>query len=113
VLGAIPDGKQRAYTTVLTTMQNMEKKGLLTHEARGNAHVYAPTRSRRQVLGPLLRGWVAKLFGGSPSAAVQHLLSESDVSRAELDEIRKFLNGLETPPPPPPRAAKRDRGTEK
>jgi BlaI family transcriptional regulator, penicillinase repressor len=114
VLGALPDGKQRAYTTVLTTMQNMERKGLLTHEARGNAHVYAPTRSRRQVLGPVLRGWVAKLFGGSPSAAVQHLLSESDVSPTELDEIRKFLNGLEPPPSPaPPRAAKRDRGNEK
>jgi BlaI family penicillinase repressor len=108
VLQALPDGKQRAYTTVLTTMQNMEKKGLLSHTSQGNAHVYRPTRTRRQVLGPLLRGWVAKLFGGSPSAAVQHLLSESDVSQAELDQIRQFINEYQ-----PPRATRRDRGAGK
>jgi predicted transcriptional regulator len=105
VLQALADGRQRAYTTVLTTMQNMERKGLLTHTAQGNAHVYRPTGSRRQVLGPVLRGWVAKLFGGSPSAAVQHLLSESDVSQTELDEIRAFLSKFQ-----PPRTPKRGQG---
>ena len=39
---ALPDGKQRAYTTVLTTLQVMEKKGFVAHTREGLAHVYRP-----------------------------------------------------------------------
>ena len=47
---ALPDGKTRAYTTVLTVLQVMEKKGLLTHISQGNTHVYQPTTTQRQTL---------------------------------------------------------------
>ena len=40
VMEAMPDGKARAYTTILSVLQVMEKKGLLSHVAEGNAHVY-------------------------------------------------------------------------
>ena len=51
----LPDGKNRAYTTVLTLVQIMEKKGLVGHTSQGQAHVYRPLVARRQsggVLGP-------------------------------------------------------------
>ena len=51
---AMPDGKKRAYTTVLSVLQVMEKKRLVTHDRQGMTHVYRPTVRRRQVLGPLL-----------------------------------------------------------
>ena len=35
VLEAMPDGKDRAYTTVLSVMQVLEKKGLVGHTAAG------------------------------------------------------------------------------
>src|ERR1044071_7299841 len=79
VLDALPDGKARAYTTVLTVMQVMEKKGLLTHTSQGNAHVYQPKVSREQTMRPMLRTLVHHIFGGSPASALQHLLAESDV----------------------------------
>ena len=91
VLEAMPDGKARAYTTVLTVMQVMEKKGLLTHTRDGVAHVYKPAVSKRQVLRPLLRGLVERIFGGSTSAAVQQLLAETDVTEADLARIRDLL----------------------
>ncbi len=91
VLAAMPDGKERAYTTILTVMQVMEKKGLLSHTRQGIAHVYRPAVSRRQVLRPLLRGLVQRVFGGSPSAVVQHLLDETAVSPEELDRIRRLI----------------------
>jgi predicted transcriptional regulator len=91
VLEAMPDGKARAYTTVLTVMQVMEKKGLLSHTRDGMAHVYKPAITRRQVVRPMMRSVVQRLFGGSPSAAVQQLLSESDVSAEELAKIRQLL----------------------
>ena len=92
VLGEMPDGKKRAYTTILSVMQVMEKKGLVAHTARGRAHVYKPAAGQRQVLGPLLKGFVANVFGGSTVAAVQQFLDQGNVSDEELEEIRRLLD---------------------
>jgi BlaI family transcriptional regulator, penicillinase repressor len=87
----LSDGKPRAYTTVLTVMQVMEKKGLLTHTRDGTTHVYKPAVTKRQVLRPLLRGLVERVFGGSTSAAVQQLLDETDVTADDVTKIREML----------------------
>lgn len=95
VMEAMPDGKKRAYTSVLSVMQVMEKKGLVGHDVRGRTHVYRPAVTRKQMLGPMLRGLVKNVFGGSTATAVQHLLRETSVSGEELDEIRTLLREQE------------------
>ena len=92
VLEDMPDGKKRAYTTILSVMQVMEKKGLLTHTRQGNTHVYKPTVSQRQTLKPIMKGLVANIFGGSPAQVMQHILNENEVNETELEEIRKLLD---------------------
>jgi BlaI family transcriptional regulator, penicillinase repressor len=91
VLEAMPDGKQRAYTTVLSVMQVMEKKGLLTHTSKGTAHVYRPAVSRRSVVQPFMRRVLNEVFGGRPAAMVQAILSDTAVSDADLAEMRRLL----------------------
>jgi BlaI family transcriptional regulator, penicillinase repressor len=91
VMEVMPDGKTRAYTTILSVIQVMEKKGLVSHVAEGNAHVYQARVTRQQVTGPLLRGLVRQVFGGSAASALQHLLAEERVSREELDEIKEII----------------------
>jgi BlaI family penicillinase repressor len=95
VLEAMQDDKPRAYTTILSVMQVMEKKGLVSHTSDGNAHVYAAAVSRRAVAGPLLRGLVKSLFGGSAASALQHLLNENEMSREELGEIKELIQAEE------------------
>ena len=95
LLTAMPDGKKRAYTTVLSVLQVMEKKGLVTHDREGVAHVYRPLVKKRQLLKPLLRELTHNVFGGSPSSVVQFLLKGTDLSREELSEIRKLVGELE------------------
>ncbi len=90
-LEAMPDGKARAYTTILSVMQVMEKKGLVSHVAEGNVHIYQARVSRQEVTGPWLRGLVRQVFGGSAATALQHLLAEDRVSREELDEIKEII----------------------
>jgi predicted transcriptional regulator len=92
VLEAMPDGKERAYTTVLSVMQVMEKKELVGHTARGRTHVYRPKVGKAEVFRPLLKDFVANVFGGSTAAAVQQFLQQTDVSDEELDEIRRLLD---------------------
>ena len=94
VLSAMPDGKKRAYTTILSVMQVMEKKGFLRHTTKGTTHVFRPTQSKGQVLGPMMKRLVETIFAGSPSAALQALLKESKLSREELKEIRQLVDGL-------------------
>lgn len=93
VLEALPDRKERAYTSVLSVMQVMQRKGLLeVAERRGLANVYRPLVARRQALGRVMRGMVKKVFAGSPAAAVEHLLDAGQVSEDELAEIARLVN---------------------
>lgn len=90
VLDLLPDGKIRAYTTVLSVMQVMEKKGLLKHRVQGKAHVYRPTVERQEVVGPLLRGLVQTVFGGNSAGALQCLLHDG-VDENELAAIQALI----------------------
>ena len=87
----IPDDKKRAYTTILSTMQVMERKGFITHDARGTAHVYRPLVARDGVMKPLMGQMLKNVFGGKPSALLQCLLDGESVEDEELTEIRRLI----------------------
>jgi BlaI family penicillinase repressor len=91
VLAAMPDGKKRAYTSILSVMQVMEKKKLLTHTNKGVAHVYRPAVNKRHILQPFLRRVLKEVFGGRPAAMMQALLDETSVSETDLAEMHQLL----------------------
>jgi predicted transcriptional regulator len=92
VLEGLPDHKDRAYTTVLSVMQTMEKKGLLTRKVDDVTHIWRPAVTRRQITGPLLKGLVRNVFGGRPSQALQQLLSDPSVDADEMAAIRRLID---------------------
>lgn len=95
VLNSMPDKKARAYTTILSAMQVMEKKSLLKHTTKGLSHVFSPAIERDQVIKPFIRKVVDEVFFGRPTALVQALLGDETVSPQELDQIRELLNNAE------------------
>lgn len=97
VLDWIADGKSRAYTSVLSVMQVMQKKGLLDVEKQrdGLAHVFTPTVSREQVVVPLLRGLVSRIFGSGTRTAVQQLMKADGVKGDEIQQLRQLLDEIE------------------
>jgi BlaI family transcriptional regulator, penicillinase repressor len=97
VMEHLPDGKPRAYTSVLSVMQVMQKKKLLKSKRQkdGLAYVFSPTSTREQIVGPLLDGLVSRVFGGSAAMAVQQLLTQKSVESEDLDSIRKFIDQIE------------------
>ena len=96
VLAAMPDGKKRAYTTVLSAMQVMERKGLLNRTREGLTDHWRPAVTKSRVLGPFLRRLVANVFGGQPTQVMQHLLQETDVDEADLAAIRQLLDARQS-----------------
>jgi len=97
VMELLNDGEDRAYTSVLSVMQVMHKKGMLKTQKKrsGLAHVYQANVKRDRVMKPILRSMVTRVFGGRAQDAVQQLLGGSDVTKEDIAELRALLNDLE------------------
>lgn len=88
----LPDGKTRAYTTVLSVMQMMEKKKLLTHEREGNTNVYEPVQKQEAILDPFMRRLTNHVFGGSKVRLVQSLLGSGRTDPEELKLLQELID---------------------
>ncbi len=80
-----------AYTTVLTVLRTLEQKGYVTHEEDGRAHRYVPAVRRESAGTSALKRLVDTVFKGSPELLMTQLVSEHDLSEAELRRLRKLL----------------------
>lgn len=94
----LPDGKHRAYTTVLTLVQIMEKKGLVGHTSQGQTHVYRPLAARRQVLRPMMRDLMRNIFGGRPADFIQCLLDGEKLDEDELAQVQELVKNASRQP---------------
>lgn len=84
--------RKLAPTTIRTVLANIESKGYLKRvPTTGRATRYRPTRDRERVAVQSLRPLLSQLFGGSPKAAIAHLISNERLDDDELDELREML----------------------
>ena len=81
-----------AYTTVLTVLRTLEEKGFVDHVGEGKAHRYRPLIARERAGKSALRRLVTKVFGGSPELLLTNLVSDRDLSAAELKRMRRLLD---------------------
>ena len=91
VLESLSTQPRPAYTTVLTMMRLMHEKGYLDRRERGRAHVYQARLREQRVKRGLLRDLVEGAFRGSAEAVVIRLLEDEDLSREDLDRIKKLI----------------------
>lgn len=87
--------KNAGYTTTLKLMQIMFEKGLLKREASGKTHIYSSNISQEKTQGQLLRKMIENVFNGSASKLVMQALGNHNANKAELDEIKKYLQEME------------------
>jgi BlaI family transcriptional regulator, penicillinase repressor len=82
----------RAYTSVMSLLNVMTDKGLLRRFPKGRAFLYQPVSPREQTLRSLLIETLERVYDGSASLLVAHLLDQSRPSADELDSIRTLLD---------------------
>jgi len=87
-LGARP---RFAYTTIATMLRKMEARGLVRHRAQGRAFVYRAAVAERQVSRGMAEHVLDRLFAGSLSTMVSHLLTAREVSAEELAELERLI----------------------
>jgi len=80
-----------AYTTVMTMMNVLERKGHLRKKTVGRSFLYRPTRPQQQVVGSMVREFVKRVFGGSAQPLLVHLVDEHDLSPEELELLAKRI----------------------
>ncbi len=83
--------KELAYTTILTTLQKLEKAGWLVHRNEGKSYVYVPTRSREQAGAGSVKRFLKQVFEGDAVAMFQHLIREGNLSEQDLREVRGMI----------------------
>jgi len=84
-----------AYTTVMTMMNILERKGHLRKQREAKAYVYAATRPQRQVIGKMVREFVDRVFNGSARPLLVHLVEDRKLSEDERRELRRALEEAE------------------
>lgn len=85
-------GKAVGYTTVLTQLQRMLKKGLVSRERRGKQHFYRAAVERAATEAALVERMSKTAFGGSAVRLALRALGDSRPTRAELDELSRWLD---------------------
>jgi BlaI family penicillinase repressor len=80
-----------AYTTVLTMMKVLDRKGFVVADRAERTHVYRATRPQQRVVGDMLRDFVDRVFNGSAEPLLQHLVRDGRLSASELRTILRRL----------------------
>ena len=81
-----------AYTTTLTVMQILTKKGIVDFDRVGKAYVYKPVLSRDEYIGGFMNDACDNVFGGSMRSFFSFFAKSEKISRDELEEILKEMN---------------------
>jgi predicted transcriptional regulator len=92
VMTVLNQERPRAYTSVMSLMNVMVEKGLLGQEPKGRAFVYSAKVSQANTRSEIVKDLLGRVFAGSASALVTHLLEQARPDNEELNEIRKTIS---------------------
>lgn len=84
-----------AHSTVQTLLRKMEAKGAVTHEEADRVFVFRPCFSEEEVTRSATGDLLSRVFQGSASALVAHLLKREDVSSEERARLRALVAASE------------------
>jgi predicted transcriptional regulator len=87
VLEELRQDRKLAYTTVMTVLDNLHRKGVVARERDGRAWRYTPVMSRDAYTAELM----SEMLSGSrnPQSVFMHLVSQ--LSPEEADHLRAAL----------------------
>lgn len=87
VLEQLDTGRSLAYTTVLTVLDNLHRKGWVQREMDGRAYRYRPTRTREEAAARVLHQVLDA--SGAPEVVLTHFATT--VSDAHAEVLRTAL----------------------
>jgi BlaI family transcriptional regulator, penicillinase repressor len=91
---ALPPQHRSAYTTIQTTVNRMEAKGIVERVGQsGTSHIYKPLISRENAQRTLIEDLLS-IFGGRSQPVMAHLIKSGKLSLDDVKEAEKALRHL-------------------
>ena len=87
--------KEVGYTSALKLLQIMTAKGLVTRTEEQRAHVYTAMQPAETTKQQFAADVLHRVFRGSASQLMQHVLSGRRGSKKEIEENRRMLDEYE------------------
>ena len=84
-------GDSIPYTTLASTIKNLEKKGYLQSRAVGNTYLYKPTLTEEEYKKQFMHGVVKNYFDNSYKELVSFFVEQKKLSSKELKEIIEMI----------------------
>jgi predicted transcriptional regulator len=84
-----------SYSTVLTTLRILERKGYVEHEEANRAYVYRPLVARDDAANKDVGHVLKRFFSGKPVDLAVRLVERDRPSRAELERLRALIDRYE------------------
>ena len=88
---ALPDEAPLAYTSVLTTVRILEKKGYVSHRQEGRAFLYSPCVAEYEASRSEVRHMLQRFFGNSRERLLLSLLGDAEVTPEELERLKQAI----------------------
>ena len=91
VVDALPEDTPLAYSTVLTMLRILEKKGYLEHQKEGRAFVYHPVVGRTEARKGALKHLMQRFFDNSPQLLLLNLMDDEGLDEADLKKLKQII----------------------
>lgn len=91
LVSAVADETPLAYTSVLTTVRILEKKGYVTHRQEGRAFLYTPSVAEHEASRSEVRHVLQRFFGNSRERLLLSLLGDDEITAEELERLKQTI----------------------
>lgn len=88
---ATADETPLAYTSVLTTIRILEKKGYVTHRQDGRAFFYSACVAENEASRSEVRHVLQRFFGNSRERLLLSLLGDEEITPDELRRLKEAI----------------------
>ncbi|MFD2600226.1 BlaI/MecI/CopY family transcriptional regulator [Sphingobacterium corticis] len=91
ILENLTSEEEMPYTTLASTVRNLERKGYVKAVKHGNAKRYEPIISAQEYKGKFMNGFVGEYFKNSYKEMVSFFVKEERLSPQELEDILDMI----------------------
>ena len=95
VVAALAQSRQWQEATIKTLLNRLLKKGAVTVEKEGRRYLYSPAFERDDWLMRESKGLLDRLFGGRVAPLVAHFSEHRKLTKKDVAELRKLIEGLD------------------
>jgi len=91
LLDAYPEPKP-AITTIATLLKRMTDKGFIAYKSYGRSREYYPTVKKKDYFSKHVNGLIKNFFNDSASQFASFFTQETDLSKTELEDLKKLID---------------------